>query len=67
VRPDDLRSALAEIRSDTKAILARLAAGDVRFENLNGRLKRVEWIVWPAVGLMLTAVVVALLALVIHK
>jgi len=65
--PEELRSTLDDIRCDTKAILKRLSDGDVRFENLNGRLKRVEWVVWPAVALVLATVAVSLLVLVIHK
>jgi len=67
MNPDDLRDTLVEIRLDVKAILKRLGDGDVRFENLNGRLKRVEWVVWPAVSIILSAVVAAGLALVLRK
>ena len=63
---DSIAEALSEIKGDLKTILARLGKGDVSLATIEERVRRLEHLVYGGVAVVLTAVAIAVIALLIR-
>jgi len=64
---DGISRKLDEMHNDLRAILERLGRGDVTFATTVLRVDQIEKVVYGAMGLALTAVVGAIISLVVKS